>query len=186
MAKVEPSVVTIGSRVAVVRVATEDDATGILELLKTVMQETDHLSREPDEVRVTVDEEAAFLRQRFESPTDLFIVAEFGGRIVASASLDGSTLKRFGHAATLGMAVLREFWGRGIGRALMQSLIAWADFRGIVRISLEVAVTNRRAIRLYESFGFEPEGRLRAHRKHSHAYIDSLVMSRVRFDQADA
>jgi RimJ/RimL family protein N-acetyltransferase len=180
MLKPEPRIVVVGPRTAVVRVGTEADAARVLHLLRSVAAETDHLSREPDEVRMTVEEEAAFLRQRLESPTDLLLVVEVDDRIVASGSLDGSTLSRFGHATTLGMAVLREFWGLGVGRALLESLISWADSRGIVRIALEVLETNDRAIRLYELVGFETEGRLRAHRKHGQAYVDSFVMSRIR------
>jgi ribosomal protein S18 acetylase RimI-like enzyme len=102
------------------------------------------------------------------------------GCIVGFASLDGSTLRRFGHGATLGLAVSREFWDQGVGRALVQRLLQWADSRGLVRIALEVVETNVRAIRLYESLGFEHEGRLRSRRKHGDLYLDNFAMSRVR------
>ena len=179
MTKAEPTIV-IGARTALIREGTEGDAAGVLRLLTLAAAETDHLSREPEEVRMTLDEEAAFLRQRVESAADLFLVAEVEDQIVGSASLDGTTLQRFRHATTLGIAVLRDFWGIGIGRALMHGLLSWADSRKIVRISLEVVETNVRAIRLYESLGFEKEGRLRAHRRHGLVYVDSFVMSRIR------
>ena len=81
---------------------------------------------------------------------------------------------------TLGMAVRREFWGLGLGRALLDSLLLWADTHGIVRVALEVVETNTTAIRLYESLGFEHEGRLRARRKHGDVYLDDYMMSRIR------
>lgn len=49
-----------------------------------------------------------------------------------------------------------------------------------VRVQLEVAATNTRAIQLYRAFGFETEGRLRAQRKHGDTFVDTLVMARLR------
>lgn len=62
----------------------------------------------------------------------------------------------------------------------MQTLCDWADERALLRIQLEVAATNARAIQLYRAFGFETEGRLRAQRKHGDTLVDCLVMARVR------
>src|SRR4051812_21167717 len=87
---------------------------------------------------------------------------------------------RFAHGVTLGMAVGREFWRLGLGSALLESLLLWGDSHGVVRVALEVVETNTPAIRLYESLGFEHEGRLRARRKHGDVYLDDYMMSRVR------
>ena len=76
--------------------------------------------------------------------------------------------------------------GRGNGRALLEALLGWADARGLVRVALEVVETNTRAIRLYESLGFEHEGRLRCRRKHGALYLDSHQMARVRTPSANA
>ncbi|MCA9269958.1 MAG: GNAT family N-acetyltransferase [Planctomycetales bacterium] len=46
--------------------------------------------------------------------------------------------------------------GQGVGRALMQHVFALARERGCCRVTLEVQVDNRPAMRLYESCGFEP------------------------------
>lgn len=43
---------------------------------------------------------------------------------------------------------------RGIGRALMHDLIAYARAHGVARILLEVRAGNRAAIALYEQLGF--------------------------------
>ncbi len=53
----------------------------------------------------------------------------------------------------LGMGVVREFRGRGIGRRLMLELAAVATGEGFGRLSLSVNNPNR-AKRLYESLGY--------------------------------
>lgn len=60
------------------------------------------------------------------------------------------------HVNTIG--TLANYEGRGIARALLDD--AWRDARerGIVRATLEVAVSNDRAQRLYYHYGFQPVG----------------------------
>lgn len=169
---------------ATIRTSEASDAPAITALRVATAHETEFLMGEVDEIRVDVAEQSAFLARKAASPVDLFILAEVEARVVGMASLEGSTFKRFDHAATLGVAVSREFWGRGIGRALMQALLGWADARGLVRVALEVVETNTRAIRLYESLGFEHEGRLRCRRRHGGVFLDNHQMARVRVPAA--
>ncbi len=54
------------------------------------------------------------------------------------------------------LAVLPDFQGRGIGRALLSEVERRARTRGCCKITLEVHDTNEGAKRLYDSFGFGP------------------------------
>lgn len=161
-----------------IRVAEPADAGATIELRAAMAHESEFLS-EPDEVRANVEEQAEFLRKKLSSPVDLYIIAEVAGRSVGIASLDGSTRQRFKHGASLGLGVSRDYWRQGLGKALVCTLLDWADARGIVRVALEVVETNIGAIRLYESLGFEHEGRLRCRRKHGTTYLDNFLMARV-------
>lgn len=62
------------------------------------------------------------------------------------------------HCGTLGIGLLPEFRGRGIGRALMLRTIAAAFAFGITRVELTVREKNANAIGLYKSLGFGIEG----------------------------
>jgi ribosomal protein S18 acetylase RimI-like enzyme len=62
------------------------------------------------------------------------------------------------HCGTLGIGLLPEFRGRGIGRALMLRTITAAFAFGITRVELTVREKNTNAIGLYKSVGFETEG----------------------------
>ena len=53
------------------------------------------------------------------------------------------------------------------------------DWLGVLRIELTVFADNTRAIRLYERFGFEHEGRLRGYALRDGRYVDALTMARL-------
>ena len=184
MSSLDPRPLIVGNRTGTIQCATERDAADVLELMRASASESDFLARHADELRITLDQEAEFLREQQVSERHLFLVAELEGRIVGCAHLSGSSLRRFAHTAVLGISVLRDFWSQGIGRALLQATLDWADARGLVRISLEVAEMNVNATRLYESCGFVHEGCMRLHRKHGDEYRDSLLMARIRPDAA--
>jgi ribosomal protein S18 acetylase RimI-like enzyme len=64
----------------------------------------------------------------------------------------------YSHCGTLGIGLLPEFRGRGIGRQLMAIAIDAAWQHGMTRIELTVREHNANAIALYKSLGFEIEG----------------------------
>jgi RimJ/RimL family protein N-acetyltransferase len=179
MATIEPRITAVSAGTATIRVAAPADAAATIALRVAMAEETDFLGA-PGEIRSDVEGQADFLGKKLSSPVDLYLLAEIEGCAVGLASLDGSTSTRFRHGVTLGLAVRREFWRQGLGRSLVNALLDWADSAGIVRIALEVVETNTGAIRLYESLGFEHEGRLRYRRMHGAEYLDNHVMARIR------
>ncbi len=64
----------------------------------------------------------------------------------------------YAHCGTLGVGLLPEFRGKGIGRQLMQRAIDAAFAFGLTRIELTVREGNVNAIALYKSLGFAIEG----------------------------
>jgi ribosomal protein S18 acetylase RimI-like enzyme len=62
------------------------------------------------------------------------------------------------HTGVLGIGVLAEFRGRGIGMALIRETLKKARASGLTRIELSVRQGNASVIGLYERFGFVHEG----------------------------
>ncbi|MFJ8688222.1 ribosomal protein S18-alanine N-acetyltransferase [Micromonospora wenchangensis] len=96
---------------------------------------------------------------------------------------DGSLLGYAGLAVDPGgeswvqnIAVRRDAQRRGIGRALLEDLLAETARRGVGSVLLEVAVDNAPAQRLYAGYGFEPIGVRRGYYQPSNT--DALVMRR--------
>ncbi len=105
------------------------------------------------------------------------LVAAQEGRIVGYAGLLGAG----GQGDVVTLAVALGHWGRGIGSALLEALMAEAARRGCTEIFLEVRTDNSRAQQLYRRYGFTAIGIRRGYYQPSGA--DALVMRR---DLADA
>lgn len=108
-------------------------------------------------------------------------MAEAGGRVAGNASLYLEQNPRRRHAAGLGMAVHPDYWGHGVGSALMEALIDLADnWLNISRIELDVNTDNPAAVHLYQKFGFEIEGTRRYHAYGHGRWADSYFMARLK------
>jgi RimJ/RimL family protein N-acetyltransferase len=85
----------------------------------------------------------------------------------------------FTHAGWLGMGVLKEYRGEGIGSALLHQALLEARIQGLERVELSVFDSNLTAIHLYEKFKFELEGRKKRARKIDGTYDDIIVMGLI-------
>ena len=91
-----------------------------------------------------------FLYELNENPYARLSVFEENGRIAGYADL----WIMFEQAQIANLAVAGDCQGRGIGRELMNHCLKTAEEAGCEVISLEVRVSNARAISLYEKRGF--------------------------------
>lgn len=114
------------------------------------------------------------------SSNSLRLVALQAEQLVGLASLHCAAPQvRRSHSVGLGITVAKHAQGQGVGTALMQALTDYADQWGhILRIELTVFADNARAIRLYERFGFEHEGRHKGYALRHGQYSDVLCMAR--------
>jgi ribosomal-protein-alanine N-acetyltransferase len=81
-----------------------------------------------------------------------------------------------GEAWVQNIAVRRDAQRAGIGRALLEALLAYAAGRDARSVLLEVAADNAPAQKLYAAYGFEPVGVRRGYYQPSNT--DALVMRR--------
>jgi ribosomal protein S18 acetylase RimI-like enzyme len=54
------------------------------------------------------------------------------------------------------IAVIDEYRGQGVAQKLLEEVKTLAQFRGCVKLTLEVLTHNDRAKKAYENFGFKP------------------------------
>jgi ribosomal protein S18 acetylase RimI-like enzyme len=141
----------------VVRESTPADAESFRACLDVVAHERRYLalleSPPLDEVRRLLD------TQRRRGMVQ-FVAAE-AERIVGWCDVIPRSVEGFRHSSDLGMALLPECRGRGLGRALLERTLDRVRSSGLLRVELQVYAGNAAAIALYESCGFRHEGRRR-------------------------
>ena len=118
----------------------------------------------------------------------VILAAVVNGRVVGNAGLHAiSDNPRQKHVCSLGISISQAYQGRGVGRALMNACLDFADhWANYSRLALTVHADNTRAIKLYESLGFQHEGRLRDFSFREGGYVDALFMARLTTSLANA
>ncbi|MBI5493860.1 MAG: GNAT family N-acetyltransferase [Deltaproteobacteria bacterium] len=107
-----------------------------------------------------------------------YLVAEMDGAIVGHAMLDPLALEVTRHVVQLTLAVHPGWQGKGIGKALLTALLAWARAApGVEKVELRARSGNAVALALYQKLGFVEEGRLqRRIRLGPGQYLDDIAM----------
>jgi [ribosomal protein S18]-alanine N-acetyltransferase len=103
---------------------------------------------------------------------NFYLVAELDGEVVGYGGLSLADRE----AWVQNIAVRRERQRHGIGRRLLEALLAEAAARGAPTVLLEVAVDNAAAQRLYAEYGFDTVGVRRGYYQPTNT--DALVMRR--------
>jgi putative acetyltransferase len=159
-----------------VRLATIDDAAAYEGFMSALFAE--NLDTLPQRAPTpTAEQVAQFFKRRSGEHSALFI-ALVDGRVIGGIGIGRIDQPNREHASVLGINVANEFRGTGVGRALLEHALSWAQtITSIERIELDVVAHNAAAIHLYESVGFVREGlKLQAMKKDGR-YSDLLAMA---------
>lgn len=126
-----------------------------------------------------VEASRAFVEHVVQGGGVHLVAVDASGAVVGWCDVERHGREGFRHAGRLGIGIVAEARGRGLGRRLMTEAIDAARRNGMERIELEVFASNTRAVALYESLGFAREGLKRRARKLDGAYDDDLLMALV-------
>lgn len=109
-----------------------------------------------------------------------FVIDVDGGAVGSVSLFKFDELVRH---AEVGIAVVAESRGKGIGTAAISQIIEFAFVRcNLRRVHLEAIASNVGAIRAYEKAGFTIEGRQREHAWVRGKYEDVVIMGLLRSD----
>jgi L-amino acid N-acyltransferase YncA len=108
-------------------------------------------------------------------------VAEEDCNIIGTYYLRANQNAGGGHVANCGYMTAAAATGRGVARAMCAHSMAHAKGRGFRAMQFNFVVsTNERAVRLWQSLGFEIVGRLPEAFLHPTAgYVEAFVMYRI-------
>ena len=157
--KFTKDIILKNDKICSIRNAVREDAQEVLNIFILTHEQTDFLSSYKDEIAFDVTFEKQFLTEKENADKEVYLCAVVDGHIIGIAGLNQKGQNKIRHRAEFGMAIEKDFWGLGIGRALAMSCIECAKNAGYSQLELEVAGENSKAIALYESIGFVEFGR---------------------------
>jgi RimJ/RimL family protein N-acetyltransferase len=158
----------------VIRSARPDDLDAIWSILESVIRPGDTYTLPRDMER------AAALEYWFAPGHEVF-VADDGGQVVGTYYLCANRKGGGSHVANCGYMTSKKATGRGVARAMCMHSLAHAKSHGFRYMQFNFVVsTNERAVRLWQSCGFEIVARLREAFLHpALGYVDAYVMYRM-------
>jgi len=147
-------------REAVLRSPKEEDVESTLEYLVVSAGETDFILRYPEECgKYTPEGEKKLFEQKNASPNEAMIMCVVDGRVVGNCEISFFRGMKTKHRASIGIALISEFWNQGIGTKMFEEMIRLAENRTeVTQLELEFVEGNARARHLYEKMGFRIAG----------------------------
>lgn len=123
-------------------------------------QQTRFISTQTHEVK-TAETLADQARTFLDEPGHLWLIANDADseRIVGDCMARVVLRDRMRHVASVGVGVLVSHQRQGLARAMMATIISWAQREeGVLKLQLSMFEQNAPAAALYKSLGFEREG----------------------------
>lgn len=147
-------------REALLRSPKEEDVESTLEYLVVSAGETDFILRYPEECgKYTPEGEKKLFEQKNESPNEAMIMCVVDGKVVGNCEIGFFKGMKTKHRASIGIALISEFWNQGIGTKMFEEMIRLAENReDVLQIELEFVEGNARARHLYEKMEFRITG----------------------------
>lgn len=147
-------------RTAILRSPVAEDAQGLLDYLHQISAETDFVLRYPEECsQYTLEKEKEIIEWWSTSADEFTLTCFVDGKIAGNCNLHFDQKIKTRHRAQVAIALVKEFWGLGIGTKMFEEMIRVCEAReGVLQIELDFIEGNSRARGLYEKMGFRIVG----------------------------
>jgi L-amino acid N-acyltransferase YncA len=157
-----------------IRSATPADAAAIWSIIGPVIRAGETYALDRD---MTEEEAIAYW---MGEDRETFVAEGDEGEVLGTYYLKANQAGGGRHVANCGYMTSEAATGRGVARAMCAHSLDRARDRGFRAMQFNFVVsTNERAVRLWESMGFQVVGRLRQAFEHPKAgFVDALVMWR--------
>lgn len=174
----EKEIILKDGRPCVLCPVSPERAEEMIDYLRKTAGETPFLLRYPDEANYTIEDEREILGRSLEDPCSIMMMPIVEGKVAGNGSINGVGHKRkIRHRCSLAIALYKEYWGLGIGTAMIEYMTELAAKIGWHQVELEVVAENTRALALYKKCGFIESGRRHnALRFDDGTYHDEILM----------
>ena len=167
------------------RVLRWEDLDDLLSFINSLVEEKQGDSRSAlytgFDKKVTREDEANWLGQimmEIEAGKVINAIAEVGGKIIANGEVTRGKYKDTSRHGQLGLTMIEEYRGRGIGRRIIETLVRESRRAGLRTLEVEFLAENETARRAYEKAGFKQAGIIPHKVFRGRSYFDGLIMSR--------
>ncbi len=161
-----------------IRRANIADAEEIRSVVKEYVEESEFIPYADNEFNPSLEDEKKWI-QSFDAANSLLLLAEINGKIIGNISVNGMSRKMMSHTACIGIGMLKQYRGLGIGSKLFENALQWAKENALIEILwLETYSTNKAGMNLYKKYGFTEIGRHPDFVKLSDSqYVDNVIMT---------
>jgi RimJ/RimL family protein N-acetyltransferase len=131
--------------------------------------------------KITRKAEAAWLKQTVSAIRGgeaINVVAEIDGKIIANGEVTRGKYDETRHYGHIGLTMIREYRGQGIGRRMIETLAQESRKAGLRTLDVEFLAGNVSARRAYERTGFKQAGLIPNKVFRGGRYFDGLIMAR--------
>jgi len=137
------------------RPARPEDAAAIISAVRSSSQERSYVLME------IYGKDAAAQRayiEKLDREHNLFLVATVNDQIIGIlALLDRLVCSTPAPALAVGVHLVRDWRGRGIGSAMLRYGMRWAKEHGYRRLEADIFTTNKRSFHLFKKAGFQED-----------------------------
>lgn len=167
------------SQASIIRLIETEDARSFIRLQEQIYAQSEFEYYEPNVQHLTVQVVRKQMAEwrKFKRQTILLCITN--GEFAGYSRITGYKEQRLQHAATIRIGVLKKFENTGIGTALLQNSIKWAQQNGVERLEAAIMSHNNKAIVLFEKQGFAVEGTKRHSVKIDNDYYDEIIYSKL-------
>ena len=171
---------TIFDKVVVLRYPKSSDAKDLRNVINSLVKENVDIAKT---TQVTIQQEKTWLKQTMQSIKNkekIMIVVEIDGIVVGSCEITRDTYDVSRHVGTLGIGLIKEARGNGIGTSLIKLTLSEAKKKlGLKMVKLYVFDSNNKGKNFYEEIGFREIGRIPNGVYHNKKYKDDIIMAKT-------
>ncbi|MGD0885047.1 MAG: GNAT family protein [Thermodesulfovibrionales bacterium] len=161
------------------RPAAPDDATEIINTLRSASQERSYVLME--QYGKAVESEKDYIN-KMDHQNNLLLVAVVSGTVVgclAAFQADEGHRQQTAHIVQIGLHLKKTYRGLGIGSEMLQYTIAWTKEHGFKKLEASIFTMNKRSLNLFLHAGFTEEGIRRKRFRLGSDYFDEVCMGRL-------
>jgi L-amino acid N-acyltransferase YncA len=164
-----------GGHSVTIRPARQEDITGIVGVIREVVEEKTHIVAES--VAEELDRDEVLLRHN-ESESRMFFVATIDDEVVGWLHLRAPQFEKLRHTAELTTGVLEPYRSLGIGSRLMEKGLTWARAQDYRKVYQSLPATNQEAIDFLETHGWTVEATRAEHYLIDDEFVDEIMLAK--------